>query len=293
MNKPRQMILFMHIVDCGSISKAADKLDVSKSVLSQSLKQLELELSTSLLKRTTRKQTLTAQGEQFYQQCIALNDIVEQAWQDMELAQQIPSGQISITAPHALMESVVAPALAKTFAPFPNVGLSLIADDNQLDLMQHDLDLAIRVGSSPNSTYKQRKIGQFRDVLCQSVKSTTPVEQAHYIANHWQKKQIRHQLSHLVSRKTKTLTFSAKHQANTINQVATMISLDMGIGQIPEFLLQQLPTIKPCFSDYTLTQNNVYALHSFTHQPPIALTMAIEAIQTHLAHVTCRKTHND
>ncbi|MDN3685298.1 hypothetical protein QW180_23740 [Vibrio sinaloensis] len=47
-----------------------------------------------------------------------MNDIVEQAWQEVKQAQQSPSGRVAITAPHALMESVVAPALAKAFCPF-------------------------------------------------------------------------------------------------------------------------------------------------------------------------------
>ncbi|WP_039958183.1 LysR family transcriptional regulator [Vibrio sinaloensis] len=289
MNRHRQMTLFMHIVDCGSISKAAEKLDLSKSVLSQSLKQLEHDLSATLLKRTTRKQTLTPQGKQFYQQCLAMNDIVEQAWQEVKQAQQSPSGRVAITAPHALMESVVAPALAKAFTPFPDVSLSLIAEDHQLDLMQHDLDLAIRVGDSKDSNYKQRKLGQFRDVLCQSASSAIPVEQASYIANHWQRKHIQHELVHRESKASKSLKFSAKHQANTISQVATMVSLDMGIGIVPEFLLNQFPTITPCFKDYVLPETSVYALHSFSRQPPLAVTMAVDAIQAHLTQVTKEK----
>lgn len=58
MNKLRLMSLFVHIVECGSISKAAEKLELSKSVLSSALKQLEQELDTCLLKRTTRRQTV-------------------------------------------------------------------------------------------------------------------------------------------------------------------------------------------------------------------------------------------
>jgi len=65
MNKLRNMTLFMTIVESGSLTKAAEKLELSKSVLSQHLKQLESELSTTLLKRTTRKQSLTPAGERF------------------------------------------------------------------------------------------------------------------------------------------------------------------------------------------------------------------------------------
>ncbi|MEF1228683.1 LysR family transcriptional regulator, partial [Vibrio fortis] len=62
MNKLRQMSIFAHIVEQGSVSAAAEKLGLSKSVVSQHLKKLEQELGSSLLKRTTRRQTLTPMG---------------------------------------------------------------------------------------------------------------------------------------------------------------------------------------------------------------------------------------
>lgn len=65
MNKLRLMSIYVQIIESGSITKAADKLGVSKSVVSSALKQLENELNTILLKRTTRKQTLTSTGERF------------------------------------------------------------------------------------------------------------------------------------------------------------------------------------------------------------------------------------
>tara|TARA_Y100001956_G_C4128832_1_gene192176 strand:+ start:4765 stop:5631 length:867 start_codon:yes stop_codon:yes gene_type:complete len=282
MNKHRQMTLFMHIVDSGSISKASEKLDLSKSVLSQALKQLEKELECTLLKRTTRKQSLTPQGQAFYQHCLAMNEIVDKAWLEMKNAQSAPSGRVSITASHALMESVVTPAVATLFKPYPDVILNLIADDKPLDLMQHDIDLAIRVGESKDSNYRQRKVGEFRDVLCQSKWSQIPPHQAHYVANQWQKKQISHRLTHQKTGDHQELEFNAKHRANTINQVATMVEMEMGIGLLPEFLLHQYANITPCLPNYRLPKSNVYAIHSYSRTPPIAVSMAIEAIEQHL-----------
>lgn len=65
MNKLKQMSIFAHIVEQGSVSAAAEKLELSKSVVSQHLKILEQELGASLLKRTTRRQILTSMGSVF------------------------------------------------------------------------------------------------------------------------------------------------------------------------------------------------------------------------------------
>ncbi|MFM2587587.1 LysR family transcriptional regulator [Vibrio sp. TBV020] len=282
MNKHRQMSLFLAIVESGSISKAAERLELSKSVLSSALKQLEQELDTVLLKRTTRKQSLTPQGERFYQHCLAMHAIADQAWDEIKQAQTTPSGSVTLTAPHALMESVVAPAVASTFVRYPEVRIELIADDHQLDLMQHNIDLAIRVGESADSSYRQRKIGAFRDVLCQANHSRDELSSAAYVANHWQRKHIHHTLQNQTSDEVKTFRFTASHRANTINQVATMVSLGLGVGIIPDFLIKQYPTLAPCLPDYELPLTNLYALHAYSQKPPIAVVMAIEAIQSKL-----------
>lgn len=282
MNKHRQMSLFLAIVESGSISKAAERLELSKSVLSSALKQLEQELDTVLLKRTTRKQNLTPQGERFYQHCLAMHEIADQAWDEIKQAQTTPSGSVTLTAPHALMESVVAPAVASVFVRYPEVKIELIADDHQLDLMQHNIDLAIRVGESADSSYRQKKIGAFRDVLCQANHSQEELSSAAYIANHWQRKHIHHTLQNQINDKVKTFRFSASHRANTINQVATMVSLGLGVGIIPDFLIKQYPALAPCLPDYELPLTNLYALHSYSQKPPIAVLMAIEAIQSKL-----------
>lgn len=92
MNRLRQMAIFAHVVETGSVSAAADKLNVSKSVVSQHLKTLENELGMVLMKRTTRRQTLTDVGEQFYLKCKELNSIAESAWDIASDYQTEPQG---------------------------------------------------------------------------------------------------------------------------------------------------------------------------------------------------------
>ena len=306
MSKLKQMTVFMYVVKLGSITKAAEKLDVSKSVVSQHLKQLEAELAVTLLKRTTRKQSLTPAGEHFYQQCCSMHELAEQAWQDAKQLQAFPQGLIKITAPHALMDHLVLPALHAVFHAYPDVELELISHDGRSDLMQEGIDIAIRVGESKISNLKQKRIGDFRDVLCGSVQTVKAcqsdieaLEQANnsahqvsshslsnisYVANHWQEKSIHHSFS---LKKTRTkgfeLSFKTHHKANTLPTCLSMLEQGFGVGIIPDFILaKHTNTLAELLPDYQLDKVNVYALHSYQAAVPIGVTMAIEAIAKRL-----------
>ncbi|MGY3572782.1 LysR family transcriptional regulator [Vibrio paucivorans] len=273
MNKLRQMSLFLNIVEAGSITKAADKLNLSKSVLSQHLKQLESDLSFTLLKRTTRRQTLTPAGEKFYQHCLKMHTIAERAWSEVLEQQEQPMGTLTITAPHALMNTIVIPALSSQLSQYQKLSFNLICEDHHLDLMQHDIDLAIRVGESPDSNYRQRKLGQFSDVLCQNVGSTVPLNQACYIANHWQGTHMQHQI------KGENVEFHAVHRTNTIHQTIAMIEQGLGIGVVPDLMLTQHPSLQAIEA---ISNANIYALHPYSASVPIGVTLAQQAIEQQL-----------
>ncbi|RTZ17805.1 LysR family transcriptional regulator [Vibrio aquaticus] len=286
MNKHKQMLIFKTIVEAGSITKAAEKLELSKSVLSTHLKQLESSLELVLLKRTTRQQSLTPAGEKFYAHCVSMNDIVSLAWDDIRRFSSEPSGTLAITAPNALMEHLLIPALSKAFQPFPKVSLKLIADDHKLALMQNDIDLAIRVGSSPDSNYKQKKIGEFKDWLCQASSTQTTPAENRYIANQWQGNIIKHTVTHCVTKERLTWEFTAHHQANSINQVALMVEQGLGIGLIPEFIAMKNPNIERYQPQYELEKNSAYALHPYTGPTPKSVQLAINAIEEKLREMT-------
>jgi len=318
MSKLKQMTVFMYVVKLGSITKAAEKLDVSKSVVSQHLKQLEAELAVTLLKRTTRKQSLTPAGEHFYQQCCTMHELAEQAWQDAQQLQVSPQGLIKITAPHALMNHLVLPALHDVFHAYPDVELELISHDGRSDLMQEGIDIAIRVGESKISNLKQKRIGDFRDVLCGAVHTinahqtnidalkledniksgttTLSLTGIKYVANHWQEKLIHHRFSlkksslKPLSSKSKDittqrceLTFKANHKANTLPTCVTMLEQGFGVGIIPDFIFaKHTDVLAELLPNYQLDRVNVYALHSYQAAVPIGVTMAIEAIAKRL-----------
>ena len=309
MNKAKYMTLFMHIVSSGSITKAAEKLDVSKSVVSHQLKLLEQELGVTLLKRTTRKQHLTAAGEAFYQDCCELNKITESAWLQAKEAQEEPKGKLKISAPHALMNTLIVPALAEAFRGNTKLNLELISSDTHQDLMQEDIDLTIRIGLSDASNLKQKRLGSFRDQVCQSrlfpilgsivlkgsseasFSSNKPIpeaiERAPYIANSWQGKEITHEFLSKINLKKQHLTFHQTHQANNLQSCIELIEQGFGIGIVPDFICRKhIKTLMPVLEGFELAENPIYALHPYQGITPIAVQMAITQIEKALGHLS-------
>ncbi|WP_027858118.1 LysR family transcriptional regulator [Marinobacterium jannaschii] len=285
MNQLRQMSLFARVVEAGSISAAAGQLELSKSVVSQHLKNLEAELGVMLLKRTTRRQHLTAAGEQFYQRCRELNRIAEEAWTEVQSQHKTVGGPIRLTAPDALMTSLIAPLVGQLVTQHPALRPELIASDAHLDLMQQQIDLAIRVGSSASSQLRQRRIGQFRDVLCVAPQlQERGAEALPYVANTWQGTRIEHRLVNAEGEEH-CLSYRPSSRANSLQLCRTLLESGAGVGILPDFIFQQslqqglLVELLPGFQ---LSPVPVYALHTFAGNPPLSVELLIEQISQRL-----------
>lgn len=285
MSRLRQMSIFAHIVEQGSVSSAALKLNLSKSVVSQHLKALEQDLGVTLIKRTTRRQKLTDVGESFYQSCREMNAIANYAWEQVHESQIEPKGRIRITAANALMDILVAPAVADLMKRYPALKPELISDDQPINLMDHDVDLAIRVGRSQDSNLKQKRLGEFRDVLCVNpALKAKDIDEFSYIANHWQGKFITH---HFISKQGETLVYEKQADciANSFHSCLALIQSGAGIGIIPDFYLSQDKLdIVPLLPDMQLAKNPIYALNPFNENTPLAVRLCITAIEERLKY---------
>ena len=300
MNQLRHMSVFAHIVETGSITNAAESLQLSKSVVSQHLKALEQELGVTLLKRTTRRQSLTSAGIDFFEHCKALNCIAEKAWLQAQEVLAVPKGNIRITAPNALMETLVAPAIGLLMQRYPLLKPELISSDHKLDLIGENIDLAIRVGHSIDSTIKQRRIGDFRDVLCSQKPILNPEQNykdltdAAYIANAWQGKHIEHTFKENKGKENKSkdnagnefhFKTEARCRANSFYTCLTLIKSGAGMGLIPDFKLASIkPALHEVFPNYQLSANPVYALYTYDKQLPLSLKVCLTAIEQQLVN---------
>ncbi|WP_064603383.1 LysR family transcriptional regulator [Photobacterium sp. J15] len=300
MNYLRHMAVFAKVVEQGSISAAAEELSLSKSVISQHLKVLEQELGIMLLNRTTRRQTLTPAGAAFYEKCQQMNQLAQEAWEGARESQLTPTGSVTITAPHALMGSIVAPAIGELVSVYPAIIPHLVAEDGRLDIIEHGIDLAIRVGDSVSSSYRQRRIGQFRDVLCAAPEYLSQFEDefsfsenlsedlsvCDYVANAWQGKYVIHHLHYSTQNDPVTLMLHPTRFADSLPTTVALIETGAGLGIVPEFIFHQREeagALTEVIPGSYLSPNPVYATHAFNHSTPLLVRLCIEAIESRLS----------
>lgn len=156
---------FVAVVDAGSFTGAAERLGITKTVVSQQVARLEAELKTSLLARTTRRVAPTEAGRTFYARCVMILREAEQAVAELAQANAEPMGVLRIAAPNDYGAIVVAPLAAAFSQRFPACSVELVLADAKIDLIANEIDLSIRVGWLDDSSFQARRIGGFRQML--------------------------------------------------------------------------------------------------------------------------------
>lgn len=153
---------FATVVDTGSITAAAQLLDLTVSATSRSLTRLEEKLKTTLLHRTTRRLELTEEGRAFLQNARGIIDSVESAEEQMLARREVPSGRLRVDAATPFMLHVVVPLVRGYRERFPQVELELNSNEGIIDLLERRTDVAIRIGHLKDSTLHSRLIGHSR-----------------------------------------------------------------------------------------------------------------------------------
>lgn len=146
MNFIKSVEAFSLAVDKGSFTSAAEVLDITPSMLSREIKELEQYLGCKLLNRTTRKQGLTAAGECFLKYAVQILDSKKEAQEALyQLKEQIV-GNIRISAPVAFGNHTLAPLIAKFLLKYPEVNIEMVLSDRKVNLIAENFQLAIRIG---------------------------------------------------------------------------------------------------------------------------------------------------
>jgi len=147
---------------------AAERLAVSRTVVSKRIVALERSLGTRLLNRNTRQISLTEAGLIFYQHCARVMAELEQAEFNVGRLHSAPRGTLRITAPVTFGRLHVVPAMAGFLAHYKELGVEIMLDDRDMDLVQEGYDLAIRITTTPGPTIVARRLCPIRWVLCAS-----------------------------------------------------------------------------------------------------------------------------
>ncbi|RVC45385.1 LysR family transcriptional regulator, partial [Mesorhizobium sp. M4A.F.Ca.ET.090.04.2.1] len=163
-----RLVYFTTVIETGSFTAAADRLDVAKAVVSHQVSRLEQELGATLLRRTTRRVTPTEEGRLFYDRAAIILREAEAAYGDIARSADKPTGMLRLTAPLDYGEKIVAPTIAAYLRKYPRMRVETIFDDAVSNLVDEQIDLGIRVGWLADSSNLARRLGTFRQVVVAS-----------------------------------------------------------------------------------------------------------------------------
>ena len=147
------------VVETGSFSAAAEVLDVSHTVVSRQIRQLEEALGTQLLNRTTRRLALTQAGQLYYQRTVEILEQLEDAALAVSQHHTHAAGTLRINAPMAFGTLELSRWLPHFMAAYPDIRVDLVCDDRFVDLIEGGFDVGLRVTRAlPDSTLVARRL---------------------------------------------------------------------------------------------------------------------------------------
>lgn len=155
-------LVFLKVVEAGSFIAAARALRLPKTTVSRKVQNLELRLGAQLLHRTTRKLGLTEAGYVYYENCQRIARELEEAESAVAQLQGGPRGWLRITAPYSLGIERLAPLLGEFRARHPELKVEMLLSNESLDLIDRELDVALRIGDLPDSGLVARPLARLR-----------------------------------------------------------------------------------------------------------------------------------
>lgn len=271
MDDLKRMVVFSHVVQSGSFTGAAKRLGIAKSAVSKHVSLLEQNIGARLLNRSTRKLSLTDIGESYFQNCVRLMEVMDDAKQCTDALQNEPQGNLKISCPASFGIDHVAPLLNRFLHDYPRLNAELLLDDNVVDMTEQGIDIAIRVGWLPDSSLRARKLKDAGRLLCASpeyIEQAGMVKTPEGLVQHEWIIFTRLPTPHhyVFTRNDKNTEIKVKGRLKTNNaSVVRRLLLDgAGIAVLSEFLVNEdleAGRLVHLLPDYHLAAAGIYAVY--------------------------------
>ena len=160
--------LFVRVAETGSFSAVAREANVGQPAVSKQVAALERRLGAQLMHRTSRSLTLTEAGQVFYEAAIRLLGDLDAARAQVGAGRSRPSGLLRVSLSAGFGRLHVVPLLAEFFAAYPDIDVRLVLADRVVSLIEDHIDVALRVGTLPDSSLIALRAGTVRRVTCAS-----------------------------------------------------------------------------------------------------------------------------
>ncbi|MBD9502467.1 LysR family transcriptional regulator [Pseudomonas sp. PDM23] len=302
MDNLRGMAVFATVVARGSMAAAAEALGMTPSAVSQQIRKLEAHAQVTLLHRTTRKLTLTEAGEAFYRSCAQMLAIAEEAEQRLGEWREAPVGELRLAAPVGFSGKLITEALRPLLENHRQLRLQLFFHDEQIDLIEQRIDLAIRVGTLSDSSLVARHLAEWNNVIC-----AAPAYLRRMPAlDHPQQLQSVDWLSLNTVAHQAYLNFSgpggencklrleARVAANSMIALRQFTLDGLGVSAQPEPEVREAleeGRLVRLLPEWTLPPFGIYAVTPRRDAQPAKVKVAIEALRRHLGGSTTLRFH--
>ncbi|MGJ7530248.1 LysR family transcriptional regulator [Variovorax sp. GB1P17] len=161
--------VFLAVCQAGSFAKAADGLALTPSAVAKTIARLEARLQVRLFDRTTRRLSLTREGQTYQEACLRATGDIDRVEASLAQAASVPSGMLRVSLPPLYGTQVIAPALLALGERYPAMGFDISLDIERVDLLARGIDLAVRIGELPDVTgLTARRLGMQELVMCAS-----------------------------------------------------------------------------------------------------------------------------
>ena len=187
MDQFKEIESFVAVAQLGSFVKAADRLGISKAMVSRNVSELEARLGVRLMQRTTRRLALSDAGAEYLQRCVQILGELHDANAAVSASAVQAQGLLKISAPLTFGIRHLAPLWGEFLRIHPRVELEVNLNDRVVDLIEEGYDLAVRIGQLGSSSLIARRIAGTRLVLCASpryLQQAAPIQVLDDIADH-------------------------------------------------------------------------------------------------------------
>ncbi|MEW6982179.1 LysR family transcriptional regulator [Colwelliaceae bacterium 6471] len=286
MGQLEDMYLFSRVVESGSITKAAEQLNIAKSAISKRLAALEHKLGIKLINRTTRKSSITDAGVHYYQRSKLIMDEVEELnCQTTSTAREL-HGSLNIAVPLSFGVLHLAPALDLYLKQHPLLNLNIDFSDKKIDIVEQGVDLAFRIGHLENASFQARKIAPINAVFCASPEylnthgtPQTPHDlKAHKILKYESAAHAGYRFFSLDGSE-QLVQLDTHMRANNGDFLMAMANAGHGITYLPTFIgWQALATqaLVPVLENYQLPSMHAYAIYPANRHLPLKVRKLID-----------------
>jgi len=158
--------IFVTVVDTGGFAGAARKLNVSPPVVTRAINDLEAHLSVRLLTRTTRVVRVTEAGARYADDCRRILAQLSEADEAASSLNAAPRGPLAVTSPVGFGAMYVTPVVTEYLSLYPGVNVSCWFMDRIVNILDEDVDIAVRIGELPDSSMQAIRVGKMRLRVC-------------------------------------------------------------------------------------------------------------------------------